>query len=273
MKQKYSFEECYQILKIKPDCSWSDLRKSYKSQIQKWHPDRFDDKSDKKTAANEKIKSLNIAYNHVSKYFKENGSLPPIIETTHPKPRKEPQKTYKSTKSNITKKTDNFNNAIKKRSVTSAKSAIVILAVVIILILLNKSKLPQSPPLPSDTPNNADATSRIDFQSKSTHEPKTASSLENQSESSDFLAPITKNLINIETENTVEEDDEEEENEFFTYGSTYGNVVYIQGTPDKVEEDTWFYGNSKVIFSEGKVIRWERRPGSPLKANIAIDSE
>ena len=57
MASKLSYSECYKILKVTPDYRWDEVRKSYKLSIQKWHPDRFEDGSAKKKAANEKIKN------------------------------------------------------------------------------------------------------------------------------------------------------------------------------------------------------------------------
>ena len=84
MKKEYPYTECYQILRIKPDSDWDELRKSYKLQIQKWHPDRYKDKSAEKDAANEKIKKLNIAYQQLFRYFQEHGSLPEIKQDKPP---------------------------------------------------------------------------------------------------------------------------------------------------------------------------------------------
>ena len=66
MKRKYSYDECYRILNTKPNCSWDELRKAYKIQIQKWHPDRFQEGTSKKDAAEEKIKDINRSEEHTS---------------------------------------------------------------------------------------------------------------------------------------------------------------------------------------------------------------
>lgn len=53
---------------------------------------------------------------------------------------------------------------------------------------------------------------------------------------------------------------------YFTVGSTLGEVHTIQGTPSRVENDIWYYGNAKVWFRQGVVHRWEDDPLTPLKA-------
>lgn len=53
--------------------------------------------------------------------------------------------------------------------------------------------------------------------------------------------------------------------EYFTYGSTLGEVVLIQGPPDKTIGDVWFYGESEIHFEDGLVIEWLRTANNPLK--------
>jgi DnaJ domain len=59
----------------------------------------------------------------------------------------------------------------------------------------------------------------------------------------------------------------------FTVGSSLGEVYAIQGVPTKTEKDVWFYGNSKVYFAKGKVLRWDEKTDSPLRVDIASGFE
>ncbi len=43
---------------------------------------------------------------------------------------------------------------------------------------------------------------------------------------------------------------------YFTTGSSLGEVHSIQGIPTRIEGDTWYYGDAKVVFLNGKVSSW-----------------
>jgi len=53
----------------------------------------------------------------------------------------------------------------------------------------------------------------------------------------------------------------------FGMGSSMLEVLAAQGTPSYVGDNDWKYGQSSVQFSDGKVIGWQERPGSPLKVH------
>lgn len=55
----------------------------------------------------------------------------------------------------------------------------------------------------------------------------------------------------------------------FAHGSTIGEVYSIQGVPTNTANDVWYYGTSKVYFSNGVVVHWEQTPEHPLKASTA----
>ena len=78
--QKIPFTECYKILNLKKESNLQEVRRSYKQQIQQYHPDRIqNDSADKLSAAEEKIKQLNAAYKILSDYYQKHGTLPPTI--------------------------------------------------------------------------------------------------------------------------------------------------------------------------------------------------
>lgn len=57
----------YDILGVKKDASQDDIKKAYRSLSKKWHPDKFNNKSDsEKKEAEEKFKDINEAYTILS---------------------------------------------------------------------------------------------------------------------------------------------------------------------------------------------------------------
>lgn len=54
---------------------------------------------------------------------------------------------------------------------------------------------------------------------------------------------------------------------YFGVGSSTSDVYRLHGGPMEVSGDTWYYGASKVRFSDNRVIAWESDPSFPLRAD------
>ncbi|MDH5570117.1 MAG: J domain-containing protein [Gammaproteobacteria bacterium] len=271
MKQKYSYRECYHILKIKPGCSWDVLRKSYKQQIQKWHPDRFENSSPQKEAATHKIKLLNRAYHQFSQYYRKNGSLP-VIEHLAPAARNIAGSQVKSEPLNADTIQKSYRSLTPKNHRTKSQSFIflAIISITFIYILVEYTPVNNPPQQPQKTVFYNNPILNQQEPQHSTYNvlaPEKSAPLPNNTESLDSLTNTNKNQTDSQS---TQVDDSEN---YFTYGSSIGNVIHIQGTPDKVEDDVWLYGDSKVYFSEGKVIKWERRQGTHLKAKAIFNDQ
>lgn len=59
-----------------------------------------------------------------------------------------------------------------------------------------------------------------------------------------------------------------DENLFYSIGSSLGDVITIEGRPDKIIDTTWYYGKSSITFTDGIVSGWDRHPDSPLSIRI-----
>lgn len=59
-----------------------------------------------------------------------------------------------------------------------------------------------------------------------------------------------------------------EEKAFYSIGSSLGDVIIIEGRPDKIIDTTWYYGKSSITFTDGIVSSWDRHPDSPLSIRI-----
>lgn len=49
---------------------------------------------------------------------------------------------------------------------------------------------------------------------------------------------------------------------YFTIGSTKNEVEALQGTPDRIIGDTWFYDASQIAFSKGRVVGYSNNSGN-----------
>ncbi|MCW9055067.1 MAG: J domain-containing protein [Gammaproteobacteria bacterium] len=266
MKKEYPYTECYQILRIKPDCNWDELRKSYKLQIQKWHPDRYKDKSTEKDAANEKIKKLNIAYQQLFRYFQEHGSLPEIKQDKPP-PQINPVKSTLNSEAIYNHK--NKDAPISSNKKKGIRSTLFITTFSILTIYFLAEYIPNENT--SKQTQKHDSQKRIIINTSETTLTKTTTLKHPKDSALPGKLETHQPLIGSQKGSANSDSLLEKEEKFFSYGSSIGDVINIQGVPDKIEDNIWFYGNSKVHFNNGKVTRWEREVGSPLKANITLN--
>lgn len=252
MNKNYSYEECYEILSIDPGCSWPELRKCYKSLIQKWHPDRHNDNSNDKQTATIRIKEINLAYQQLEDYYKEQGILP---QCTYSKSEDELHRTTYSSpitpEQHDTPSTPEtpFPSAPPPSSRKSLRTWGITLVLVIYVSFLVSQEIIRNNQMHEDGPTTAHMSSQKETSifSESTHTLNSTT------------ATPTVNFPDIAPKHDAP---------FFTYNSTIGEVISIQGQPDLIINNTWYYGKSEVHFRDGRVIRWSRAPGSPLNARI-----
>ena len=267
-QQKYSYSECYKILMTNSGCSWNELRSNYKKLIQKWHPDRFDSEPEKKAAADEKIKYINIAYNELSTYYRKHGELP-VIEKTADIPYK-PKETKADTGKSSPHPKDQNKNKNKPGAVTK-KKPVILTATLALVLVYGLFEFPEQENIQhkntredhshSITTNHTDTQQAVNKNRVLNNNEKAVNNQQkNNSDTS----------INAKHKHPIEKRKDEK---YFTYGSSIGEVIAIQGPPSKIDNDAWYYGNSIVYFNDGAVVRWEHRPESPLKARLSFPQQ
>jgi len=237
------YEEHYKTLNLPSNCSWDELRKSYKRQIQLCHPDRLADDSSDKEEAQERIKSLNLAYQDLSKYYKTHDSLP-CFDVFEAHEEREAF-TFDPIEFSIPESTKPQKNNRK-----IIFSLILIMATAAYLLL-----------------------DKDDFAVKYEENPDKYGS-----NNAAFLAPLskTKNRNDATTgpEPTKDQQDKHppikkiKKIKYFTIGSSVGKVMDAQGIPDKNTDSVWYYGKSTVTFENGKVASWYRHKDTPLNIDI-----
>lgn len=248
----YSYKDCYKILGINPGCNWKELRRAYKSNIQKWHPDRFQDNSNEKKSAEIKITLINIAYSQFSKYYQEHAALPQIEDTavtqqtisTENKPRNTKPETDSNPDIKPKPKSNTQQTPVKK-SKSPVFFSLLILIVSASVYYLFAERSETVPPQKTDTYSRTLESTLYD-----NVEP---------ANNSDSIPP-PKTLP--QTSKT-----------YFTIGSTIGEVLAAQGTPSRTNGNIWFYGESEVHFNNGKVLRWVRSNSNPLNIQLQIQPQ
>lgn len=262
MKAENQYYEDYQTLHLSPGCSIEELRKSYKILIQKWHPDRFGSDALKQKAADDKIKLLNAAYSALVNFHKKNGYLP-RSEAPKPRPRVAPKsarpaspaperRTQTAPQPNTTTESVSANPLKKRRKASVILSAVM---VAVLLYVIDQYSVQQP--------------------AKDTDAGYTPPKQENRNEPADDTGQAYD--LPRDTPETIDENPREtdkkkkhHDEKYFTYGSSIGEVITIQGPPTKVDGNIWYYGESRVYFEAGKVVSWVREPGIPLKAKVVV---
>jgi len=259
----YTNEQCYKILSVDHDCNWSTLRKSYKQLIQKWHPDKFSEET-KKLAAEDKIKELNAAFIQLSNFYKKYGILPfaaqaeANLETSSPKPRK--SASTKPTESKVTSPESVVSSlSTEPNSKNNNKYFFITLAASFITFLyFNSEYIPTANNIEEGQQDYSDESNNIILiNSDGTKIPELT---QNQD------LPLNEKL----SDEIPDEIPHVPESYYFTYGSSIGEVLSIQGRPDSIDGDLWFYGSSYVKFKDGVVEDWKRSSEFPLKAHINL---
>lgn len=88
MRDDLDINHAYEILGLEPGASQAQVKRAYRQLVKIWHPDRFLEENQKQEAE-EKIKSINSAYN---KLKSESPSEPPIPENPSSSSPKNPTK-------------------------------------------------------------------------------------------------------------------------------------------------------------------------------------
>jgi hypothetical protein len=53
----------------------------------------------------------------------------------------------------------------------------------------------------------------------------------------------------------------------FSIGATRAEVTAIQGQPTAASEKVWYYGASRIVFENGRVVGWVDSPANPLRVS------
>jgi hypothetical protein len=85
---------CYQMLGLKQAATWEEVRRAYREEVKRWHPDRFPAGSREQARAAERMTQCNLAYESLEtwwtagrpQYFvQEEEPLPPRRESARPR--------------------------------------------------------------------------------------------------------------------------------------------------------------------------------------------
>lgn len=227
----YSYEDCFALLEVTPDVTWSELRRAYRRQLQKWHPDKIQyNNIDAKTAVN-RFNAIQTAFDILEKYYLAHETLPQIHVHS------DSESTGK-TKKNVDNNSQ-FDFKRRDRVVASERGSksifpttffVLFGLVAAIYYIVNdldqeSSNSPTTLPIPDE------------------------SQFKTNEKSNESAHAVQQNTPIKRT---------------FGYGASMADVREIQGPPTHINENVWYYGKSYVIFSNGSVTNWFQHELFPL---------
>jgi hypothetical protein len=239
MTERYA--KNYRILGIQPKANWKQLRQAYRSLVNTWHPDRFQQDVRQRKLAEEKTKEITQSYKELADYYKKFGALPHVTETleipvaeniasqnasgVHPPPESQDTEPYDAVVKNARTQKSSLS-----RLHTQTIAAVALAGAAYFIWQME----------PQENHNNPPASM----------------------ESTDKVADTQKD------ENSNHHTPDEK---YFAVGSSIGEVYTVQGVPTNTEKNIWYYGKSKVYFGKGKVLRWEESADNPLRIKMPLE--
>jgi len=225
----------YAALDCHTDASWQEVRRAYRSKIKQWHPDHSQDSPARAKVAEEQSKTINAAYKSLAAYYKKNGFLP-LPETRE-----------------ITD-SDSGASVLKTRPETPFE--------------YSESAAP--PYSQQQTPNTTHR--RFTVFAILVAAVLTYYFLEDDSS---HTARTTQSVAITKAEKQIDQSIQNHQHpsslalhQYFTIGSSVGELYSIQGIPTRTEGDVWYYGKSRVLLAHGRVVSWDESPSDPLHANL-----
>ena len=244
-------EADFRALGLEPGAKPSEVRQAYRALVKQWHPDRHHSEPyEARAFAEKKFREIDEAYRRISRSWakthasRAGGQVVEIAEPQAPGPALMPingleQKPRPPPPPAIRAKID-------KRLFAGTKIVVPVLLLATAIFILTQ--------LPSFFPDNSVDTETLSPQtvehSPEAREPNNPKPPEATGPQSS--ADLTANPSPASPPALLQPQPEAP-SAFFTLGSTTSEVLGIQGTPSRVQGQTWTYGLSEIQFRNGRV--------------------
>ena len=225
-----NFLECYTILGIAEECDWPTFRKNYKSLIQQNHPDRFTENTPEHESSERAIRNYNAAYKIIFDYYQLNKSLPPRSEDSFNT--EKPEHTKRKKRPPVSQ--PSIRKKVKPQS--SFRKPVILASILsgilaILLFQVNSEDNKQAQPI-------------------------------------EVMTNLTTNTQSTVVDDNVIKPKDNISEQYYSIGSSIGDVIIIEGKPTHIIDTTWYYGESSITFTNGVVASWNRHPDYPLKIRL-----
>lgn len=239
-----NYLQCYELLGLLPGCTWEELQAGYRRQVQKWHPDRYEQAPDQQSLAAQRMLSINEAFGILAQHYRQFGMLP-----GEPEPADEPVAADESEETEI------HDEAAAPPPAPAPAAAVRAAAW--------EFELPAKPDHPFPVRRKYDTPSMAPWVVLFALFGLGYVLLTHLAENggSEFVDALESGLPPSAAVSSRQPGNVA----FFNRGDTPGRVIEVQGIPTRTSGDLWFYGDSEVYFEKGVVASWQSSPGHPLR--------
>lgn len=275
------FNEHYRVLDLAPGASWNELRAAYRTKVRAWHPDRFQGDAAAKQLAEDRTKSINLAYKQLAKYFRAHGTLPvdsrpaPIDPPRHTQPETPPAD------SPYSEPPAPAASAMRHTLHRSRGEVFIVIGLVVSIYLIVQNTA-VDPPHPVIAPTSTTAVHAPDepfFALGSTiGDVYSIQGIPTRTDKNVWYYGASKiyfaNGIVVHWDQTSEHPLKARHSAPLTHtasalvfqeGSTKTEVRRLQGDPLRESDKVWEYGVSRIYFEQDRVVSWYESPLDPLK--------
>lgn len=280
------FYEYYVLLNIPPGATWRDLKSAYRSQMRKWHPDRFPEDSSDRQRAEERTKSINYAYDQLSRYHREHGQLP-LTPTQTVAPSPHVAATPSANPDVVASSSQPRQPSAKRPSFGGVQRLFTLgglgLAAYVLIragimsgdsdgtesTISSEPATPYSRPIePATKPIFGYGSTLGEVYAAQGIPTHTAGDIWHYGNSKIYFA---NGVVTRWEEhpshplNTRHHTTPVQRPMYFTVGASKADVRAVQGDPVRESQNVWDYGISRVYFEAERVVGWHESPMDPLK--------
>jgi len=287
------FKNHYHTLQLDLHSDHIACKRAYKKLVNIWHPDKFTINTESRIKADEKIKSINIAYSCISEYYKKHNLMPGklLIEVNEDDSINQTSNSFdlSSLYSHIKQKDKHKTDFYRNKNIQFIGVLITILFIFLILNVDDyneQNTIQNSQTINTKTSQKNSKTTKLYFTKGSSINDvldsqgtpsRTVGSKWYYKESwiefsdgrvSDWFNS-SKNTLNIEdqTINKLKNNIINHSVYKFSKYSSKSKVILTQGQPLRKTNNIWYYEISKVYFKNGRVDSWYNSPLDPLLVN------
>jgi hypothetical protein len=260
----------YRLLGVTPRASRKEVKSAYRRLAKEWHPDRFQQRSEKeRILAEEKFKTLTAAYRRIAGGWLEDEPAGEGVrrnESETSKPEKKPFQEGGRVR-RPRRMAAGFSWPMRRRGTM----AVGVMTAALLFLLAVRAYLPGSGTSgPSSTgsirPSEPRPSPAVPGEPLLSRSVPPAGSPDQERTSAEDARPRRPP---VPDRSMVP--DGEVKSEFISIGSTQEDVLRIQGPPGHVRGQTWVYGVSELVFKENRVVRFNNFDGN-LKVRVLPSS-
>jgi len=265
--------ECYRILDLSPDATQEEVKRAYRELAKVWHPDRFTGDPKLQQKAQEKLKQINSAYERICKsgpHERQNagstrgGPSPGSRASTDANERKDSTTDRGEGREEAPRQPPPPPPQPTPATATNWGRRVLQFVIAIVILSVVRGIFTSSDRSPRQTPDYRPSYSTP---SRSySPEPPAARHASESSQRLTLSKPPAEDTQSLEppppsglADNTPRG--------YFTVGSTKDEVLSVQGTPKRMNDNEFTYEYSTVRFRNGRVESWNDI-SSVLKARM-----